>query len=54
MADINSFANPTYFNEDVTFYKNLYPNEIVMTSPNGTKYKLVVSNDGTLSTEPVS
>ena len=23
MADINTFGNPTYFNNDVTFYKNV-------------------------------
>ena len=33
---------------------NLMNEKSILTSPNGTKYRLKVSNDGTLSTEVIS
>ena len=32
---------------------NALESETILTSPNGTQYRLVVANDGTLSTEAV-
>jgi hypothetical protein len=57
MADPQYFGLESHFNEDVHYYKSIYvsnANGIIMTSPSGIQYKLVVSDDGTLSTKPLS
>ena len=62
MSDITVFGNQSYFNDKTTFFDEVQIGEnlkiksgkLLVTSPNGTEYRLIVSNDGTLSTQSVS
>jgi len=57
-----TFYGESEFNERVTFHDDLTvygsfnmakTGGIILISPNGTKYKLIVANDGSLSTQTV-
>ncbi|QPX48010.1 hypothetical protein PQC13_gp045 [Synechococcus phage S-SRM01] len=58
MSNNQYFSEETFFNNDVKFYQsvelsgNVYidSGNLIMRSPNGTRYKLVVSDTGVLST----
>lgn len=58
MSNNQYFSEETFFNENVKFYKeveisgNVYidSGNLIIRSPNGTRYKLVVSDTGVLST----
>jgi hypothetical protein len=58
MSNNQYFSQETFFNNDVKFYQsvelsgNVYieSGNLIMRSPNGTRYKLVISDAGVLST----
>lgn len=58
MSNNQYFSEETFFNNDVKFYQsvelsgNVYveSGNIILTSDNGNRYRLVVSNTGVLST----
>jgi hypothetical protein len=62
MTDIYTFGQETYFNKNVYFFNDIQlsntlkivSGNLVMISPNGTQYRLLVANDGTLSTQLLS
>jgi hypothetical protein len=62
MANIYTFGQETYFNENVYFFNDIQlsntlkivSGNLVIISPNGTQYKLIVSDNGTLSTQLLS
>jgi hypothetical protein len=53
MSNNQYFGLETFFNEKATFFKSL-EGELIITSPSGKKYKLVVDDSGNLSTELIS
>lgn len=53
MPDISVTGNEAYFNEKATFFRGL-EGELILTSPTGKKYKLIVDDSGILSTQLIS
>ncbi len=52
VAGVSTFVGVTTFSADVSVGINTSVG-VILTSPNGTAYRLVVANDGTLSTAAV-